>query len=124
MSDYKFEVDYPHRLFLTTDTKVLSDSYGQEYNQEVRRYWLQSEATLISSRCVDGEHAPALDIDFEARLVPSSTPGHYHLFLNKKMSWRKYKRLLRALHKAGIIEYGFYRASLERKQTNLRTGKK
>lgn len=122
--DYNFEEEYPHRLFLTTATKVLSDSYGVKYDQEVRRYCRKSEATLISSRCVDGQHAPALDIDFGARLVPSSTPGHYHLFLDKPMPWRKYKRLLKALRKAGIIEYGYYRASLDRQATHLRTGKK
>src|SRR4051794_39832810 len=43
------------------------------------------DANLVSSRLATKDHeifgdwhSPVLDIDFEARLIPSSTPGHYH----------------------------------------------
>jgi hypothetical protein len=36
------------------------------------------------------------------------------------MSWLAYKKLLRGLRGAGLIEYGYYNASLQRKATHLR----
>lgn len=65
-------------------------------------------------------HAPVLDIDFPARLLPSSTDEHYHLYLDKPMTWWRYKRLLKALYKAGIIEKGYWKGSLKQKQSLVR----
>lgn len=65
-------------------------------------------------------HRPMLDIDFPAALVPSSTPGHFHLYLDKPMPAKKYFDLLVALAEAGIIEEGFANASIERGYTSLR----
>jgi hypothetical protein len=75
--------------------------------------------TLVSSLCDDGWHMPALDIDFTTTLVPSTTGGHYHLYLNKRMRWWRYRILLRALKFAGIIEPGYYKASIRRRSTYL-----
>lgn len=79
-------------------------------------------ANLVSSELEDGRHLPALDIDFEVRLVPSRTEGHYHLYLDgmEPMHWSAYRRLLEALMLAGVIEKGYYGASVERKATFLR----
>lgn len=77
-------------------------------------------ANLISSRCPDGMHAPVLDIDIPHRVVPSSTSGHSHLYLDVSLSWRKYKRLLRELSRAGVIEEGFYKSALRRGQSMVR----
>lgn len=80
------------------------------------------DGNLIGSRLdlYGGPHAPVLDIDFEASLVPSSTEGHYHLYLDKPMTWRKYKKLLKAFYRAGIIERGYYRSSLKEGMTTVR----
>lgn len=59
-------------------------------------------------------HKPVLDIDLPAKLIESSRPGHYHLFIDKEMSWGQYVRLLMALAEAGILERGYVSASLER----------
>lgn len=89
----------------------------------------ETNANLIGSKVNQGFigntldkplHAPVLDIDFEAKLVPSKTKGHYHLYLDKQMTWWRYKRLLKALYKAGIIERGYYKGSLNTKQTLVR----
>jgi len=77
-------------------------------------------ANIISSEIGQGLHTPVLDIDIHAALVPSSTKGHYHLYLDSPLTWRKYKRLLRALKRAGIIEPGYYKASVSRHATDLR----
>jgi hypothetical protein len=71
-----------------------------------------TEANLITSRALDQEggvnmHRPLLDIDFEAALIPSSSPGKFHLYLDKPMPRSTYNALLRALADAGIIERGF-----------------
>lgn len=82
------------------------------------------EANVVSSELVGYSpalHSPALDIDFECRLVPSSTPGHYHLYLDGlTLEWAEYDRLLLALARAGVIEEGYYAASQGRKATFLR----
>lgn len=78
------------------------------------------EANLVSSARTDGLHAPTLDIDSSAHLVPSSTPGHFHLYLDRPVTWRDYRRVLRALHRAGYIDDGVYWRSLDRGATFLR----
>lgn len=79
-----------------------------------------TDANLVSSRLSDGRHAPALDIDLPCELVASSTPGHFHLYIDKPMSWEEYRILLHALAAVGIIEQGYYEASVQQGQTFLR----
>lgn len=77
-------------------------------------------ANLIGSKLPNGNHAPVLDLDFPAHLVPSTTEGHFHLYLDKEVSWRQYSSLLWALREAGLIEDGYYKASIAREQTLVR----
>lgn len=65
-------------------------------------------------------HLPVIDIDIPCQLLSSSTAGHYHLYIDKPMSWWRYKRLLKSLVKAGIVEKGYYKASLKCGQTLVR----
>lgn len=65
-------------------------------------------------------HFPVLDIDVPARYVPSSTPGHGHLYIDKLLNWRQYEELLRVLGKVGIIEEGYAGASIARGHTAVR----
>lgn len=67
-----------------------------------------------------GLHLPVIDIDWPCELLPSSTAGHHHLYIDSPMSWREYRKLLKALYKAHIIEEGFYKSSLKYKQTFVR----
>lgn len=78
------------------------------------------DANLVFSGRPDGLHAPAIDLDIAAFMVPSSTLGHSHLYINNPVSWWRYRRLLRELFMCGIINEGFYKASIERKGTFLR----
>lgn len=77
-------------------------------------------ANRISSLTEDGSHAPVIDIDLPIRAIPSSTPGHYHLYIDKKMSWKSYRKLLKALVEAGLVEEGWYKMSLRRGMTMVR----
>lgn len=101
---------------------VVSCNHDRYSEAEVRRIVPDEQATMVSSElkgCA-GYHSPILDIDFPARLVPSTTPGHFHLYLDGiALPWKHYARLLRALERAGILEPGYVEASLKRRATHL-----
>jgi len=65
-------------------------------------------------------HRPVLDLDIDAKLLPSSTRGHWHLYLDRPMSWSVYQELLVALAKAGIVESGYAAAASRRGATHVR----
>lgn len=79
------------------------------------------DATLVTSR-VQGsrKHKVVLDLDMDAALVPSTTPGHFHLYIDKEMDWYHYANLLRALAQVGIIERGFAEASISKGYSSVR----
>lgn len=77
---------------------------------------LSSEASGIFA----GLHRPVLDIDFPAKLVPSSTPGRFHLYLDIDMPWADYEKLLKVMAEVGVLEPGYVAASIERKATFVR----
>lgn len=77
-------------------------------------------ANRISSLTEDDLHAPVIDVDLPIRVIPSSTPGHYHLYIDKKMSWKAYRKLLKALVEAGLVEENWYKMSLRRRMTMVR----
>lgn len=74
----------------------------------------------VDPRSFDGLHAPCIDLDYPAYLIESSTPGHFHLYLEKKVPWDKYKAVLRALADADLIEEGYYNASVKHGGSYLR----
>lgn len=84
-------------------------------------------ANLVSSNRKDlpprGEgdrHAVLLDLDVPAFLIPSSTPGHSHLYINKALEQDKYFKLLDVLAECGILEQGYVDASKSQGGTFLR----
>lgn len=90
-----------------------------EYEEDVP----EEEANLVSSKLAYPQgnlHAPALDVDLPVECYESSTPGHYHIYIDVPIPWRKYKKMLRAMAKAGVIEWGYYKASVKRKASYLR----
>lgn len=80
----------------------------------------EEDANLVGSLTNRGTHMPCIDIDLPCRLVPSITEGNYHLYIEKEMTWEQYERLLGALAAAGIIEWKYYAASVNRGATFLR----
>lgn len=77
-------------------------------------------ANVVTSLLPNGNHAPCIDLDFPAYLIPSTTPGHFHLYLEKELSWKEYEKLLKAMSEVGIIEKNYYSMSEKIKQTVLR----
>jgi len=107
-------VDIERKYLYNPDLELSSD------NGSLTQYSTKDKANLISSETNAGCHLPVLDIDYSAELVPSTTPGHFHLYLNKPVSWAKYENVLKALSEAGLIEEGFYRNSVKRQATYVR----
>lgn len=83
-------------------------------------------ASVVSSELDDGYpdrtplHRVVLDIDWQAELVPSTTPGHYHLYINKAMTWDQYVKLLDVMAEVGLLQQGYVTASKVRKATMVR----
>lgn len=91
------------------------DTDEADYNEGDREEAPDYEhANLVSSEGPYNLHYPVIDLDFPAHLEPSTTPGHYHLYLERPVTWHQYRRLLRSLHQAGIIEKGFCALSIKR----------
>ena len=83
-----------------------------------------SEANVISSIRRGGgnptTHYPVLDLDIPAYLVPSSTPGHSHLYLDVELLDADYWALCDVLATYGILEPGYVSACKERGYTSVR----
>lgn len=106
--------------------KVLNAT-GDDYSGDDAVTTSEQEANIVTSQLPVFDkatgfelHAPVLDIDFGAQLLPSSTPGHFHLYFEKAMTWDKYCGLLRALGDVGILEAGYVKASLRRGYSSVR----
>lgn len=110
---------WPQRTFWRTNVAIVRHGYDS-WEEDVLQQVPENMANLVGSRTTDGKHMPTLDIDVPLRLIPSSTPGHSHLYIDVEMSWWRYRRLLRQLYKARLIEKGFYQLALGNRQTFLR----
>lgn len=74
---------------------------------------------------IDGQeeeewHGVCIDIDIPCELIPSRTPGHHHLYIERALPWSKYVKLLQVLAECEIIEQEYAYASIQRKMTCLR----
>jgi len=94
------------------------------YDAEVGRFeTLDLDKAQVITSMVAGEsgnHKVILDIDLPAQLIPSTTPGHFHLYIDVEVPEPEYVNMLEAMAKAGVIEKGYYGASKERGFTAVR----
>jgi len=87
------------------------------------------EGTLVTSLMVnmEGYHAPVIDFDVPSQLWPpvellhSSQIKHHHLYINKPVVEAKYWQMLEAMAQAGVVEQGYYEASVARGYSAVRT---
>ena len=79
-------------------------------------------ANLITSMVAGPEdlHKVVIDVDLPVQVVASSTPGHFHLYIDKAMEWDTYLALLHAFMNAGIVEAGYVAAAERRGHTAVR----
>ena len=98
----------------------LGGSNDAKWPKDKYDYSTKSEANLLSSECVDGQHRPVIDFDIPVRYVPSTTEGHGHLYIDVPTSWENYKKLLDALLDCGYIQKGFHDFSVQREASYVR----
>jgi len=80
-------------------------------------------AELVSSGLPNSNglvHAPVLDLDVPHTLIPSTTLGHSHLYIDTPIPWSEYKRLLVLLGKVGILDSAYVSISLARGRSQVR----
>lgn len=65
-------------------------------------------------------HKVIIDLDIPAQLIPSTTPGHFHLYIDHEMGKDAYFKLIAALVEAGLVEPGYLGASEARGYTAVR----
>jgi hypothetical protein len=67
-----------------------------------------------------GLHLPVIDVDFTLRAIPSQTPGHSHLYIDKYLTWSEFKKLLNVLVEVGLVQEGYRNSAFERGYTCVR----
>ena len=103
---------------MRTYKTISTDDYGAPH---AAASGIENAHVITSQAASIGNlHYPILDLDFPCYLIPSSTKDHYHLHMMKAVPWRQYKRLLKSLWKAGLIEEGYYRNSIRRGYSSAR----
>lgn len=118
------DLDVPHvpplagmRLQTVTNLDTYDQTHGRFDTDDVE------EAQVITSlidRPGPKVHKVVLDIDLPAQLIPSSTPGHFHLYIDTEVPHDDYMKLLETLGHAGVIEPGYLGASKDRGFTAAR----
>lgn len=74
----------------------------------------KDEANLISSKTEAGGQKPIFDLDFPHTYVPSTKPGHGHLYLDVEIPYWRWLVLIIAMRLAGQIELGYMVWSIRR----------
>lgn len=104
------------RLFYRND-KLDTSTYKDPGDVKIAT---RETANLVGSLCGDGQHRPVLDLDIPVTLVPSSTEGHAHLYIEKEMSFDTMIAFIDALASAGIVERSWAKAVRSRGMTLVR----
>lgn len=106
---------YDHVMYEAAYSTGYSDYYVQPKTSDPAR------ANVVSSE-IEGTdlHTLMIDIDMPARLIESSTPGCYHLYIDRPMTYKQLKAILEPMMNAGVVEEGFYKMFIKHKATHLR----
>jgi len=108
-------IDAPGGHFFGAVSGVLPGRPGRRTTEHL------DEAEVVSSELKGSKmHAPVLDLDIPHTLVPSTTEGHSHLYLDVPMPWWKYRLLLHVLAWTGVVQKGYVGASVRRGHTDVR----
>ncbi len=114
---------FPHSMFKVEEWSAAYD--GKLVASRAIPVSDPDEADLITSGIATSGspsswHTVMLDLDVPAVLVPSTTEGHSHLYIDVPVRWEVYQELLAVLAKAKILESGYVAASRNRGFTSLR----
>ena len=81
---------------------------------------LDPDSTEVPAAAARVTHHPVLDLDIPVHLIPSSTPGHSHLYIDTSINGREFWAMCDALAAAGVLEEGYVRACKTRGYTSVR----
>lgn len=105
---------YSHDLSIKNEPLIISLI---QYRQKQNRHEVDPHTefpNLISSRTEDGRQMPIIDLDFNFRIEESSTPGHYHIYLDVPMGRVKFTALMLVLWWTHCVEMGYAVWSIRR----------
>lgn len=118
---HEMTTKYIHPLLGQKLTRV---DFGEEYDARGKPLDVDrlEDANGITSRVIGKTkaHKLLIDLDLPAKLIPSSTEGHFHLYIDHEIEEAGYFALLEALEAVGIIQTGYLEASKSRGFTQLR----
>lgn len=137
MSDHLRTPYYVSALDPTSDAYLSTDSQlpGDDIEPRVVDNTDRANAWSSESRYDSDTHYPCFDVDRELifgqrlvldlmfpghRKVPSTTPGHFHVYHDEPMKWGDYFHNLNTLVECDIVEPGYRDAALSRKATFVR----
>jgi hypothetical protein len=114
--------------------RVELDPEETEYGDSPELVTELAEANLVTSEMIGPEapltwlegpngptmHRLVIDIDHRVKVVESTTPGHFHLYIDVPMSWDRALGVLTAMADAGVVEPGYVSASEARGYTAVR----
>lgn len=113
----------PKRRFWWTEN-VNADAKKDSNDIPIKQKYIEcnpTEANLISSAVVGREtHCPVIDIDHRVYILPSTTPGNSHLYIDKDISWDGYKKILDAFLEVGLIQKAWYDDAIACKMSFVR----
>lgn len=118
-----FDCDYPvtatdagdGQTFVTFDTTPDDDAW-----HHVRAFMREQGWVAVSERVnLSSGGRPSLLFNVPVSVIPSSTPGHFHLYIEAPLSWSAYRELLELVRAANIILGSTVPWALERGQTML-----
>lgn len=101
------------RLLWHQDNLDFEVEYGGKRRRFVGTKLKGREGNLISSLTESGNHMPVIDLDFPIQAIESKTGGHFHLYIDKEISWEQYSKLLDGLYQAGLIQEGWYKDAIK-----------
>lgn len=108
------------RLFKVTKWDESSSVTSSKEEREPATSIAEANVSTSIRQDAEDHHALLLDLDVPAWLVPSSTKGHSHLYVDVKIPTPAYFALLDALAAAGVIQHGYANSSKHRGGTALR----
>jgi hypothetical protein len=109
---------YPGQVHRWVDFDESSTDYEDDRPVMVTDHANVATSTIEGTLSV--EHKLLVDIDLPCKLIESTTPGHFHFYVDKKISYKQLINILKAMSDAGIVEPGYYKASKSRGYTSVR----
>lgn len=116
-------VKSPTNLWLSLARRSLGNPWGASdqdwhlpvFDVDVPRTVLVDNDIQTSSPSLLLLYRPSL-----ARWVPSTTPGHHHVYVDWPVKWWEYQQMLESLYLKGVIEEGYLNAAFKRGYTTVR----